>query len=313
MRMLPTGKVEVVTGSSAHGQGHETAWSQIVADQLGVAFDDVEVLHGDTRTSVKGLDTYGSRSLAVGGIALYQRLPEGDREGEAGRRAHARMRRRTTSSSPTARSRCAARPARARRSRDCALAVFAAHDLPDGIEANLDAEAVYDPDNFSFPHGTHLCAVEVDTETGKVEDPQVRRRRRRRSRHQPDDRRGSGARRRRPGHRAGAVRGGRLRRRRATCSPARSSTTRSPSAADLPRLRDRPDGDPGAGPSARHEGRRRGGHDRVDAGRGQRGRRRAAAAEASMTSRCRVRPSGCGGQPTRVPRHAAIATGVGAA
>src|SRR4051794_39443746 len=70
IRMLPTGKVEVVTGSSAHGQGHETAWSQIVADQLGVPFDDVEVLHGDTRSSPRGLDTYGSRSLTVGGIAV---------------------------------------------------------------------------------------------------------------------------------------------------------------------------------------------------------------------------------------------------
>src|ERR1051326_3841398 len=77
IRMLPTGKVEVVTGSSAHGQGHETAWSQIVADQLGVAFEDVEVLHGDTRTSVKGLDTYGSRSLAVGRLAPRTRLRDG--------------------------------------------------------------------------------------------------------------------------------------------------------------------------------------------------------------------------------------------
>ncbi len=70
IRMLPTGKVEVVTGSSAHGQGHETAWSQIVADQLGVPFDDIRVLHGDTQVSHKGMDTYGSRSLAVGGIAV---------------------------------------------------------------------------------------------------------------------------------------------------------------------------------------------------------------------------------------------------
>ena len=69
IRMLPTGKVEVVTGSSAHGQGHETAWSQIVADQLGVPFEDIRVLHGDTQVSPKGMDTYGSRSLTVGGIA----------------------------------------------------------------------------------------------------------------------------------------------------------------------------------------------------------------------------------------------------
>src|SRR6202012_5112994 len=70
IRMLPTGKVEVVTGSSAHGQGHETAWSQIVADKLGVPFEDIRVLHGDTQVSPKGMDTYGSRSLAVGGMAL---------------------------------------------------------------------------------------------------------------------------------------------------------------------------------------------------------------------------------------------------
>ena len=70
IRMLPTGKVEVVTGSSAHGQGHETAWSQIVADKLGVPFEDVRVLHGDTQVSPKGMDTYGSRSLTVGGVAV---------------------------------------------------------------------------------------------------------------------------------------------------------------------------------------------------------------------------------------------------
>ncbi len=70
IRMLATGKVEVVTGSSAHGQGHETAWSQIVADQLGVPFEDVRVLHGDTAIAPKGMDTYGSRSLVVGGTAI---------------------------------------------------------------------------------------------------------------------------------------------------------------------------------------------------------------------------------------------------
>ncbi|HET8658729.1 MAG TPA: xanthine dehydrogenase family protein molybdopterin-binding subunit, partial [Micromonosporaceae bacterium] len=72
VRMLPTGKVEVVTGTSPHGQGHETAWSQIVADSLGVPFDDVAVIHGDTASAHKGMDTYGSRSLVVGGIAVVQ-------------------------------------------------------------------------------------------------------------------------------------------------------------------------------------------------------------------------------------------------
>src|SRR3954449_5952254 len=72
IRMLPTGKVEVVTGSTPHGQGHETAWSQLVADSLGVPFEDVEVLHGDTAISSRGLDTYGSRSLVVGGSAVVK-------------------------------------------------------------------------------------------------------------------------------------------------------------------------------------------------------------------------------------------------
>jgi carbon-monoxide dehydrogenase large subunit len=75
VRVLPSGKVEVVTGSSAHGQGHETAWAQITADRLGVPFEDVRVLHGDTAVSPKGMDTYGSRSLAVGGVALYNACP----------------------------------------------------------------------------------------------------------------------------------------------------------------------------------------------------------------------------------------------
>jgi aerobic carbon-monoxide dehydrogenase large subunit len=169
IRMLPTGKVEVVTGTSPHGQSHETAWSQIVADQLGVAFEDVEVLHGDTRTSHKGLDTYGSRSLAVGGIALVnacQKVVEkarpiaahllecdvNDLEFSGG----AFRVRGTPTEEP------------GKTLADCSLAVFAAHDLPDGIEPTLDADASFDPGNFSFPHGTHLCAVEVDTETGRV-------------------------------------------------------------------------------------------------------------------------------------------------
>ncbi|MGU3581943.1 xanthine dehydrogenase family protein molybdopterin-binding subunit [Rhodococcus sp. C26F] len=164
IRMLPTGKVEVVTGSSAHGQGHETAWSQIVADRLGIPFEDIEILHGDTQSSPRGLDTYGSRSLAVGGIAVVKaaekvvakarpiaahllECSEDDLDFEAG---HFRVKGTSKSVGLT----------------DVALAVFAAHDLPDGVEPNLDSEATYDPDNFSFPHGTHLCAIEVDTETG---------------------------------------------------------------------------------------------------------------------------------------------------
>jgi carbon-monoxide dehydrogenase large subunit len=167
IRMLPTGKVEVVTGTSPHGQGHETAWSQIVADQLGVAFEDVEVLHGDTRTSYKGLDTYGSRSLAVGGIALVNAC---QKVIEKAKPVAAHMLECDPADLEFAEGRFRVRgnPDGGKSLADCALAVFAAHDLPDGMEPTLDADAVYDPVNFSFPHGTHLCAVEVDTQTGRV-------------------------------------------------------------------------------------------------------------------------------------------------
>jgi carbon-monoxide dehydrogenase large subunit len=167
IRVLPTGRVEVVTGTSPHGQGHETAWSQIVADQLGVGFDDVEVLHGDTRTSYKGLDTYGSRSLAVGGVALYNAC---QKVLEKAKPVAAHM----LECDPAdleftgGQFRVRGNPDGGKTLADCSLAVFAAHDLPDGIEPTLDADAVYDPVNFSFPHGTHLCATEVDTETGRV-------------------------------------------------------------------------------------------------------------------------------------------------
>jgi len=167
IRMLPTGKVEVVTGSSAHGQGHETAWSQIVADQLGVPFEDIRVLHGDTQVAPKGMDTYGSRSLVVGGTALVVAC---DKVREKARVIAAAMLEVSPDDLEWDAGRWAVRgdPDQGRTIGEIAFAAFAAHDLPDGVEPSLDSDATYDPDNFSFPHGTHLCAVEVDTETGQV-------------------------------------------------------------------------------------------------------------------------------------------------
>src|SRR5271170_1115321 len=167
IRMLPTGKVEVVTGSSAHGQGHETAWSQIVADQLGVPFEDIRVLHGDTQVSPKGMDTYGSRSLAVGGMALVSAC---DKVIDKARVIAAAMLEISADDLEWSPGRFAVRgdPDKSVTIGEIAFAAFAAHNLPDGVEPSIDAEATYDPDNFSFPHGTHLCATEVDTETGFV-------------------------------------------------------------------------------------------------------------------------------------------------
>jgi carbon-monoxide dehydrogenase large subunit len=165
VRMLPTGKVEVVVGTSPHGQGHETTFSQIVADTLGVPFEDVEILHSDTRVSPQGLDTYGSRSLAVGGIAIYKA-------------AHRMLDKLKTVAAHMLEAseddvefsdgqfQVQGSPDTATGIGDVVLGVFAAHDLPEGYEPTLSAEFTFDPENWSFPHGTHLCAIEVDTETG---------------------------------------------------------------------------------------------------------------------------------------------------
>lgn len=164
IRMLATGKVEVVTGTSPHGQGHETAWSQIVADRLGVAFEDVEVLHGDTQIAHKGLDTYGSRSLVVGGEAIVRAA---DKVIEKARPIAAHILEANTDDLEFAAGKFTVKGTdKGVTMAELALASFAAHNLPDGVEPGLDAESTYDPINFSFPHGTHLCAVEVDTETG---------------------------------------------------------------------------------------------------------------------------------------------------
>ncbi|GAA4741085.1 molybdopterin-dependent oxidoreductase [Nocardioides endophyticus] len=166
VRMLATGKVEVVTGASAHGQGHETAFSQIVADRLGVAFEDVEVLHGDTQISHKGLDTYGSRSLVVGGEALVKAA---DKVIEKAKPIAAHLLEASVDDLEFSGGRFSVRGTdQGMAIGEISTAVFAAHNLPDGVEPSIDAEATYDPVNFNYPHGTHLCAMEVDTETGAV-------------------------------------------------------------------------------------------------------------------------------------------------
>jgi len=170
VRVLPTGKVQVVTGISPHGQGHETGFSQIVADRLGIPFEDVEIIHGDTLTSPKGLDTYGSRSLVVGGIAVVKAL---DKVIEKARRIAAHLLEASEGDLDfeAGSFQVKGSPGSSVSMTDIAFAAFTAHNLPDGMEPSLDSDATFDPVNFSFPHGTHLCAVEVDTETGFVTIP----------------------------------------------------------------------------------------------------------------------------------------------
>jgi aerobic carbon-monoxide dehydrogenase large subunit len=166
IRMLATGKVEVVIGTSPHGQGHETAFSQIAADRLGVPFEDVEVLHGDTQISYKGMDTYGSRSLVVGAEAVVRAA---DKVIEKAKPIAAHLMEASVDDVEFSNGRFSVKGTdQGMGIAEVALATFAAHNYPEGIEPNIDAEATFDPVNFSFPHGTHLCAMEVDTETGQT-------------------------------------------------------------------------------------------------------------------------------------------------
>ncbi|WP_442543862.1 xanthine dehydrogenase family protein molybdopterin-binding subunit [Arthrobacter sp. KN11-1C] len=166
VRVLPTGNVEVVTGTSPHGQGHETAWSQLVADRLGVPFENVEVLHGDTQVSQRGLDTYGSRSLTVGGMAV---LAAADKVIEKAKVLAAHMMEASEEDIEFTDGKFSVKGTdQSTAFGEVAFAAFSAHNLPEGFEPNLDSDATFDPQSFSFPHGTHLAAMEVDTETGQV-------------------------------------------------------------------------------------------------------------------------------------------------
>ena len=166
VRVLPTGNVEVVTGTSPHGQGHETAWSQLVADRLGVPFENIEVLHGDTQVSQRGLDTYGSRSLTVGGMAV---LAAADKVIEKAKVLAAHLMEASEEDIEFTDGKFSVKGTdQSTAFGEVAFAAFSAHNLPEGFEPNLDSDATFDPQSFSFPHGTHLAAMEVDTETGQV-------------------------------------------------------------------------------------------------------------------------------------------------
>ena len=165
IRCLPTGTFQVVTGTSPHGQGHETAWAQIVADQLGCDPSEVEVLHGDTSISPYGLDTYGSRSLPVGGAALWtagEKIIEKAREIVAHQLEVSADDLDYEAGTFTVKG----SPDKEMTVKGAAWAAFAAHNLPDGMEPTLEATATYDPPNFSWPGGAHAAVVEIDTETG---------------------------------------------------------------------------------------------------------------------------------------------------
>jgi carbon-monoxide dehydrogenase large subunit len=168
VRFLPTGKVEVVSGATPHGQGHETSWSMIVADRLGVDPGDVTVLHSDTAISPLGLDTYGSRSLAVGGVAISMAC---DKVIDKARHIAAHQLEANPDDLDFSGGSFTVRgsPDKAMAIQEVAFGAFTAHNLPDGMEPNLQEQVTFDPENFVFPFGTHVAVVEVDPDTGHVD------------------------------------------------------------------------------------------------------------------------------------------------
>jgi len=159
--------VRVLTGVSPHGQGSATVFAQIVADQLGVGYDDVEVIHGDTATTPFGMDTYGSRGVSVGGVALHkatEKLLAKARTLAAHELECAEEDLDFVDGSFTVKG-----TDRTVGIKSLAFTSWTAHNLPDGMEPGLQATQLYDPPNFSWPNGAHCCIVEVDQETGAVE------------------------------------------------------------------------------------------------------------------------------------------------
>ncbi len=167
VRVHPTGKVSVFTGSHAQGQGHETTFAQIAADTLGVPLDDVEVVHGDTGRVPFGMGTYGSRSGAVGGSAVYVSAMK---IRDKARKIAAALLEAAEEDIEVADGKYFVRgsPDRAKAFPEIALAAYIPHTLPTEIEPGLDATTFYDPSNWVFPFGAHVAVVEVEPETGAV-------------------------------------------------------------------------------------------------------------------------------------------------
>jgi carbon-monoxide dehydrogenase large subunit len=167
VRIEPSGKVTVLTGASPHGQGLETVFAQIVADLLGVSMEDVTVLHSDTAIVAAGVGTFGSRSVAVGGPALAVSV---QKVVDKGRRIAAALLEAAPEDLVWERGRFEVRGAPGRRATlgEVAAAAHAGRILPPGMEPGLEATTIWDPENFTYPSGTHVAVVEVEPETGHV-------------------------------------------------------------------------------------------------------------------------------------------------
>ncbi len=166
IRVHPTGKVTMYVGAHSHGQGHETTFAQIVADSFGIGMDDVNVIHGDTENVPFGMGTYGSRSLAVCGSAIMKSV---DKVKEKGARIAAHKLECSPEDLEFANGSWNVKGTeKSVGFGDVALTAYVPHDYPENEEPGLDFASFYDPVNFVYPFGAHICVVEVDKETGEV-------------------------------------------------------------------------------------------------------------------------------------------------
>jgi len=165
IRVNPTGSVTVFTGTHSHGQGHETTFAQLVVDQLGVAHNQVQIVHGDTDRIPFGMGTYGSRSLAVGGSAMVKAM---DKIILKGRKIAAHLLEASVEDIEFKDGKFSvAGTDRAKTFGEIALTAYVPHNYPiETLEPGLDETAFYDPANFTFPGGCHICEVEIDPDTG---------------------------------------------------------------------------------------------------------------------------------------------------
>jgi carbon-monoxide dehydrogenase large subunit len=168
IRVHPTGSVTVFTGTHSHGQGHETTLAQLVVEQLGVPLDQVEVVHGDTAKIPFGMGTYGSRSLAVGGSAMYRAM---DKIIAKGKKIAAHLMEASVDDIEFANNTfTVAGTDKSKTLTDISLAAYVPHNYPiEELEPGLEETAFYDPKNFTFPGGCHIGEVEIDPDTGVVE------------------------------------------------------------------------------------------------------------------------------------------------
>lgn len=166
VRVQPTGKVSVFTGSHSHGQGHETTFAQVVADKLGISMDDVDIIHGDSDSVAFGMGTYGSRSIAVGGSAIVKSI---DKIVEKGKKIAAHKLEASEMDIEFVGGKFTVKGTdRSLSFGEVALTAYVPHVYPAGLEPGLDFSSFYDPANFTYPFGCHIAVVEVEKETGKV-------------------------------------------------------------------------------------------------------------------------------------------------